>query len=298
MNWASVNFDWNHARAFLVTAEEGSLSAAARALNVSQPTLGRQVSALEDELGVVLFERHKMGLELTPTGLELLSHVQAMADNASQFSLAVAGKSETLEGTVSISATETMATFGLPPLMVELRRLYPGIQLEVIASHAASDLKRREADIAIRSFRPSQADLIIRKIRSEKAKLYATPEYLESIGNPEKPEDLKNASILGFDRTTGFLDFLKELGLDLRADQVGMLVNDHVLQWEMVKAGAGIGIMVDSVGDAEPGVRCVLPDLPTYEGELWLVTHSELRTNRKVNVVFNFLAEQLSNINA
>lgn len=293
MSWQSVKFDWNRARAFLVTAEEGSLSAAARALGMSQPTLSRQVAALEEELGVVLFERQKLGLELTPTGLELMQHVRTMADAANDFSLSAAGKSDTLEGTVSISTTETLATFALPPLMVELRKLYPGIQLEVIAAHEASDLKRREADIAIRSFRPSQDDLIIRRLRGDKGRLYASHEYLESIGNPTTVQDLANATILGFDRTLGFVDAINGLGYEFAPEQIGMLVNNHAVQWEMVKAGAGIGIMIEQVAEQEPLVRCVLPELPPWEGELWLVTHSELRTNRKVRVVFDFLAERL-----
>ena len=107
MDWRSVNFDWNRARAFLVTAEEGSLSAAARALGMAQPTLGRQVDALEDELGVVLFARVGRGLTLTPSGLELLDHVRAMGEAATRVSLAAAGQSQSIEGTSCISASET-----------------------------------------------------------------------------------------------------------------------------------------------------------------------------------------------
>jgi DNA-binding transcriptional LysR family regulator len=146
-----------------------------------------------------------MGLELTPTGYELLAHVKAMGSAASSFSLSVAGKSEALEGLVSISATETMATYGLPEVIDEFRGLYPGIKLELIPTHAASDLKRREADIAIRGFRPDQDDLIVRKLRTEKGRLYATPKYLKRIGNPTKPEDLSEAHFIGFDQSTGYM---------------------------------------------------------------------------------------------
>ena len=98
MDWRSVKFDWNRARAFLVTAEEGSLSAAARALGMAQPTLGRQVSALESELGVILFERAGRGLALTQSGLELVEHVRAMGDAATRVSLTASGQSQSIEG--------------------------------------------------------------------------------------------------------------------------------------------------------------------------------------------------------
>ena len=121
MDWRAVKFDWNRARAFLVTAEEGSLSAAARALNMNQPTLGRQVSSLERELGVALFERAGRGLELTPSGLDLLEHVRAMGDAATNLSLAATGQSDSLEGSICITATEAMAAFDLPPIIHKLR---------------------------------------------------------------------------------------------------------------------------------------------------------------------------------
>ena len=110
MEWQSVAFDWNQVRAFLVTAEEGSFSAAARALGLTQPTLGRQVAALEDYLGVTLFERLGRSLSLTQSGLELLDHVRAMGDAASRISLTASGQSQRIEGQVCITATDVLET--------------------------------------------------------------------------------------------------------------------------------------------------------------------------------------------
>ena len=123
MDWRSVNFDWNRARAFLVTAEEGSLSAAAKALGMTQPTLGRQVTALEQELGVVLFERAGRGLILTPNGLNLLEHVRSMGEAAGRVSLAASGQAETIEGSISITASELTSVFLLPPIVERLREV-------------------------------------------------------------------------------------------------------------------------------------------------------------------------------
>ncbi|MEM7018651.1 MAG: LysR family transcriptional regulator, partial [Pseudomonadota bacterium] len=173
MDWRSVKFDWNRARAFLVTAEEGSLSAAAQALDMTQPTLGRQVTALEEELGVALFERVGRGLALTPSGLELVEHVREMGDAANRLSLAASGQSDAIEGTVCITATEEMSAFILPRIIRKLRDKAPGIEVELIASNSTSDLGRREADIAIRGFRPTQLNLITRKVSESSFNLYA-----------------------------------------------------------------------------------------------------------------------------
>ena len=148
MDWRAVKFDWNKARAFLVTAEEGSLSAAARALGMAQPTLGRQVDGLEQELGVVLFERVGRGLTLTPSGMELLEHVRKMGEAAGRVSLAALGQNQALESSISISASETYAAVLLPPIIAKLRIEEPGIHVEIVVSNRASDLLRREADIA------------------------------------------------------------------------------------------------------------------------------------------------------
>ncbi len=181
MDWRAVKFDWNKARAFLVTAEEGSLSAAARALGMAQPTLGRQVDGLEQELGVVLFERVGRGLTLTPSGMELLEHVRGMGEAAGRVSLAAAGQSQALEGSISISASEIYAAVLLPPIVTKLRVEEPGIHVEIVVSNRASDLLRREADIAIRNFRPTEPDLIAKKIGTADAILYAAPSYVEKL---------------------------------------------------------------------------------------------------------------------
>ncbi len=292
MDWRGINFDWNRARAFLVTAEEGSLSAAARALGMTQPTLGRQVTALEDELGVALFERGGRGLELTPSGLDLVEHVRAMGEAAGRLSLSASGQSSTLEGNVCISATEAMATFGLPSLIAELRRAEPGIEIELIASNSASDLKRREADIAIRAFRPTQPDLIGKRLADSTARLYAAPGYLETLGETITIEAIQKAEFLGISRGNQMIEALSERGIKVTQANFPVITENHIVHWELTRAGVGIGVMPEEVGDAEPDVVRVLDT--SFDIELWLVAHRELRTSRRVRRVFDFLAEKLS----
>jgi DNA-binding transcriptional LysR family regulator len=293
MDWRSVKFDWNKARAFLVTAEEGSLSAAARSLGMAQPTLGRQVDGLERELGIVLFERVGRGLTLTPSGLDLLEHVRAMGEAAGRVSLTALGQSQALEGTICISASETYAAVLLPPIIKKLRKLEPGIQVEIVVANHASDLRRREADIAIRNFRPTEPDLIAKKIGDADAILYATPDYIAEIGNPTKPYDLRDAEFINMDHSGMMLKGLNTLGLGLTEANFPILTESYLVMWELVRQGAGIGVLDAYIGDAEPDVRRVLPDLEPLTFPIWLVAHRELTTNRRIRMVFDFLVLEL-----
>lgn len=293
MDWRSVKFDWNKARAFLVTAEEGSLSAAARALGMAQPTLGRQVDGLEQELGIVLFERVGRGLTLTPSGLELLDHVRDMGEAAGRVSMTALGQSQALEGTICISASETYAVVLLPPIIAKLRIMEPGIQVEIVVTNHASDLRRREADIAIRNFRPTEPDLIAKKIGDADAVLYATPDYIEKIGNPTKPDDLRHADFVNMDHGGMMLKGLNTLGLGLTEANFPLLTESYLVMWELVRQGAAIGILDAHIGDADTAVRRVLPDLEPLVFPIWLVSHRELTTSRRIRRVYDFLAEEL-----
>jgi DNA-binding transcriptional LysR family regulator len=293
MDWRATRFNWNHARAFLVAAEEGSLSAAGRALGIAQPTIGRQVAALEEELGVTLFERIGHSLELTEAGLDLVEHVRAMNDAATQVSLRATGQSLSIDGTVCITASELIAAHILPPIIGRLRRAHPGIEIEIVASNKARDLRRREADIAVRNFTPTHPDLVAKKVAESHARLYATPAYLERIGNPTTPAELAGAEFFGFDRTDLMIDGLRHLGLHLTSKNFPIVTENHLVQWEMAKQGIGICIVMDEVGDAEPRVRRVLPDMSPMPVPVWLVAHRELRTSRRIRVVFDLLAEEL-----
>jgi DNA-binding transcriptional LysR family regulator len=293
MDWRSIKFDWNKARAFLVTAEEGSLSAAARALGMAQPTLGRQVDGLEQELGIVLFERVGRGLTLTPSGLELLDHVRDMGEAAGRVSLTALGQSQALEGTICISASETYAAVLLPPIIAKLRIMEPGIQVEIVVANHASDLRRREADIAIRNFRPTEPDLIAKKIGDADAVLYATPDYIGKIGNPTKPYDLRHADFVNMDHGGMMLKGLNTLGLGLTEANFPLLTESYLVMWELVRQGAAIGVLDAHIGDADPIVRRVLPDLEPLVFPIWLVAHRELSTSRRIRRVYDFLADEL-----
>jgi len=295
MDWRSTKFDWNRARAFLVTAEEGSLAAAARSLGMAQPTLGRQVTALEREIGVDLFTRRGRGLELTPNGIKLLAHVRLMGEAASRFSLSASGKSEFIEGNVCITASELLSAFVLPPMIQTLRDMEPGIEIEINATNEERDLNRREADIAIRNFRPTQPELITRKLGSVRGHLYAAKSYLQQLGNPQSMAELNKASYIDIEKPGRLLALLNAQGFNLSQQNFPVISNSHIVQWELVKLGAAITATVEDIGDNEPLVeRLVIPGLSPIEMDLWIVTHNELRTSRRIRRVFDFLVSEFS----
>ena len=295
MNWQAVSFDWNHVRAFLATAEEGSLSAAACVLAQTQPTLGRQVATLEEKLGVVLFERVGRSLSLTQSGLELLEHVRAMGDAASRISLTASGQSQTIEGNVRITASDAMSAYFLPPVLKKLRQVAPGLTVEIVASNTVRDLQQREADIAIRHIRPEQPDLIAKLVRETTAHLYASTRFLDEQGRPSSADDLKNVVFIGFETSDLLISGLNELGLSLTNENFKLVSNSGVATWEMVKHGLGIGVMVREVAEMTPDIELILPGLAPIPVPIWLVTHRELHTSRRIRLVFDILADAFRN---
>lgn len=293
MDWRGINYDWNHVKAFWVTAQEGSLSAAARKLGVAQPTLGRQVAALEKQLGVVLFERHGRGLELTQTGQQLLQPLEAMSDAASELSLLAAGQSADIAGRVCVSVTDSIGELILPPMIKKLHKQHPGIVVEIIATNDLSDLRRREADIALRAVEPQDNDLIARKLQTFKANLYATPAYLASQKIKRCIKSLNEAAFIGFTDNKMLIELFSERGLHISENHFVAISDNHSVHWQLVKAGLGIGIMMEHIGDADMEVVRACDDFEPYTGGLWLVAHRELRTSRRVKAVFDFLLAEL-----
>ena len=294
MNWQAVRFDWNQARAFLATAEEGSLSAAARALGLTQPTLGRQVAALETELGVTLFERVGRSLSLTRPGIDLLEHFRAMGEAAGRISLAASGQSQGVEGQVSITATDMVATYHLAPTLERLREVAPGIEIEIVASNEVRDLRRREADIAIRHVRPDQPDLIARRVGDVAAHFYASTAYLDRRGRPKRPSDLSDADFIGPEQPERFLSEWNALGLGLTRDNFKFTTSSGTVIIELVRHGLGIAPLPADITLIAPELECVLPELDLNNVPVWLVTHRELHTSRRIRLVFDLLAEALA----
>ena len=285
--------DWNQLKAFLETAETGSLSAAARKLGLTQPTLSRQVAAIEKAMGVTLFERVGKTMALTTTGLDLLEHARAMGTAAEALALAATGRSQAVGGVVSVSATDAVAAYLVPPLVRRLREQDPSISVEVISSNALSDLLRREADIAIRHVKPGQPELIARLVREASACFYASEDWVKANGHPRSAADAANLPFVGAERNGPYLGFLQQHGLPVTEASFSCHAEHSVANWALVRAGMGIGAMMDDIARQTPGVVRVLDDVPPVKFPIWLVSHRELRTSRRIRVVFEALAEGL-----
>ena len=296
MNWDAVSFDWNQVRAFLATVEEGSLSAAARALGQTQPTLSRQVSALERDLGVTLFERGPRAMALTKAGIELLDDVRAMGQAAARVSLSASGQSQAIDGHVSITATDMTATYLLPPVLMQLRDEAPNISVELIPSNDVRDLIKREADIAIRHVRPKQVDLIAKLVGSSSAHLYASQSYLTRAGHPASADDLSTLSFVGLSPIERFLPTVRVPALELNVEQFKFTTDSGTALIELVRQGLGISILPRHTAKLFPELVPLLQDRISFPIPIWLVTHRELHTSRRIRVVYDLLKISLADM--
>ncbi|EGA68988.1 LysR family transcriptional regulator [Vibrio sinaloensis DSM 21326] len=294
MEWKHIGFDWNRARAFLVVAEEGSFSAAGRALNMSQPTLGRQIAAFEQELKLTLFERVGKKLVLTDSGQKLYQHVTQMAESANQMLLTALGQDESIAGKVSISLTELDAFFRFPPLITRLKEYAPHIDIELIVSNQVSDLKRREADIAMRYKRPTDLDLIARKIGHETVYLYGHKDLIKSFED-KSPNEVAKLSIIGFDHEEYLRQHLKHSGWDLKHNPFTLVCNNQLVQWQLAQHTRSLILLPEHIAHHNPDLRIAFKaHFEPFELDAWLVCHRELHTNKRVRLVYDFLAQYMA----
>lgn len=233
--------DWTLLRAFLAVIDKGSLSAAAQALGATQPTLGRHIRELEAHLGISLFRRTSHGLEPTDAALALVEDARQMAAAAEALMLKASGRAETLSGTVRITASVVMSSLILPPIIAALRRDEPLIEIEIVATDQSQNLLRRDADIAIRMFDPTQGALIARKLGETPLGLYAAKSYLARRGRPASPEHLTDFDLIGFDRDDAILRNFHARGMPVSRHDFGVRTDDQMMGWHLLKAGAGLG---------------------------------------------------------
>ncbi|HWV22400.1 MAG TPA: LysR family transcriptional regulator, partial [Devosia sp.] len=259
------------------------------------PTLGRQVAALEKSLGVTLFERAGRGLVLTQAGRELVAPLRAMGEASATIALVASRQSQSVEGLVRITASDVYAQWLLPPILTKLRDVAPGIVVDVVASNEIEDLIRRKADIAIRHVPPREAELIARRLPDTVAKIYGTPALIDRIGRPIDERALSRAEFAGYSESVDIvLAELQRNGLTLSAANFPLLTNSGLVAWDWVRRGMLLGLMMQSVGERTPEVEEAWPDFAGVPVPTWLATHRELRTARRIRVVFDLLAEALT----
>ncbi len=289
MNWDGVSFDWNHIRAFLATAESGSLSGAARALRQSQPTLSRQIAALEEALDLTLFERTTRSLFLTEAGHELLDHVRAMGDAANQISRVAMGQSQSTSGVVRLTCSDALATYVLPRIIVELQLTHPGIRIDLRPGAEVADLLKRDADISIRHAEPTQPDLVAQRISDLEIGFFAAKSYISEFDGPLTLQSAQDANFIAFGEAAGLLPQLNAMGVAIDEDHITTTTTCGPALLELARAGAGITLLPTSVTVLHEDFQQVFPEVPTFRMPTWLVTHREIHTSRRIRVTFDHL---------
>ncbi|MEE9427460.1 MAG: LysR family transcriptional regulator [Paracoccaceae bacterium] len=296
MNIELRSLDWALIQAFCTVAEEGSLSAAGRRLGQSQPTMGRHIKSIELALGVELFHRVPRGLALTHVGLEILNHAQEMERAAAGLCLAAEGQAVDLRGTVRITASVVFSHFILPPVIAQIRTQLPEIDIELVPSDTTENLIFREADIAIRMYRPTQLDVITSHVADQEIGLYVSRTYLERVGKPTTMEDALALDFVGFDRNDLIIRSMTAVGQDVDRDFFPVRCDDQAAYWHLVKAGCGIGATQKIIGDAEPLVERILPGIELDTLPIWLTAPEALRSNARIRKVWDILAQALANL--
>ena len=287
------NFDWTLVRSFLAALDQGSLLGAARVLQSSQPTIGRHIAELESQLGVVLFERTGRGLKPLAMALKLADSARAMESSAHQLQRSVSSLDEAVSGTVRITASQTVACALLPPLLGRLRQKLPGIQIELVASNEVSNLLRREADIAVRMVQPDQASLVAKRIGKMGIGAYAHRGYLQNAGTPREPAELLAHALIGSDKNEDIIRGFAALGFPVKREQFSFRSDDLMAHWHAVKSGMGIGFIADYLARTDADVVAVLPMLKIPALPVWLAVHREIRTNKRIRAVYDFLGNTL-----
>jgi DNA-binding transcriptional LysR family regulator len=288
--------DWNLISAFAHLVSAGSLTKAAVGAGVSQPTLSRQIRQLERQLGLELFERTARGMRLTESGQSLVVRAARMRDEADGIARSAQGLDSEVSGIIRISASELTANHILPPVLTKLHQQHASIEFEVVATNALSNLLNREADIAVRMAPPRQRELIARKVALLRVGVYAHKRYLREHGIPKSLADLLKHDLIGYDKDNSLSKGLLAAGAPKSALRFAFRSDSHEVCWQMVRAGYGCGFVTTVVAVTDGDVVQVLPTAPIPSLPIWLTVHREVRSNKRLRLVYDALASELKSL--
>jgi len=291
----SRSIDWSMLRYFHAVVESGSLSSAARMLSVTQPTLSRQIRELESLLGTPLFTREPAGLVPTASALRLIDDARTMAAAADSLARKAWGQSASVSGSVRLTSSVMVANMWLPPILAEMRRNEPDIQIELVPSDLNQNLLRRDADIAIRMADPVQTSLVARKLGDVPVSLFGARSYLAKRGRPRTMQELLEHDVIGFDRSEVILKLYAAAGAQVTRETFPIRCDDQMVGWRLLLAGAGLGFAQDMLAREEPVLERLDFDLvPAMR--VWLVTHQDVHTNPRIRRVVDFLSASIERL--
>jgi DNA-binding transcriptional LysR family regulator len=284
---------WELYRSFLAVLDEGSLSGAARALGVAQPTVGRHVAALEKALGIALFTRSQLGLMATEAGLSLRIYAESMQSTAAALERAAASQGTGVRGTVRITASDIIGVEVLPPIITRLHEQHPDLAVELVLTDRLQDLLRREADIAVRMLRPRQELLVARRVGEIEVGLHAHKRYLARHGTPRNIADLAKHSLIGFDQVTAFVRSAGKALPGWRREAFAMRTDNNLAQLALIRSGAGIGACQTAIARRDDAIVRILPKQFSLPLETWITMHEDLRNSPRCRVTFDALVKGL-----
>jgi DNA-binding transcriptional LysR family regulator len=283
---------WDFYRTFLAVLEHGSLSAAARELGLTQPTVGRHILALEQAAGAELFTRSQQGLLPTDAAMVLKPYAETLASTAAALLRAASGSKDKVSGTVRISASEVIGAEVLPPILAKLQASYPDLIVELSASDTVEDLLQREADIAVRMVAPAQEALLARHIGSISLGLFAHREYIQRNGRPETLGELRRHKFIGFDRQTAYIRMMLKRYPMLEGISFSFRSDHSIALHNALRAGIGISFLQIPLASRDSNLVQLLPEI-TVEIDTWIVMHENLKTSPRCRATFDALVTGL-----
>jgi DNA-binding transcriptional LysR family regulator len=284
---------WELYRSFLGVLKEGSLSGAARALGITQPTAGRHIAALEEALGVVLFTRSQVGLMPTEVALALRSYAEAMESTAASLERTATSQGGGVRGVVRVSASDVIGVEVLPPVVAQLRDRHPDLKVELVLTDRVQDLLRREADIAVRMVRPDQEQLVARRVGQIELGLHARKDYLSRRGEPRTIGDLASHSVIGYDQPSIFVRKSEKLVTFFGRDIFSLRTDNNLAQLALIRCGAGIGVCQVPIAKRDGSLKRVMAKEFSLRLETWVTMHEDLRNSPRCRATFDALVEGL-----
>jgi DNA-binding transcriptional LysR family regulator len=291
-----TTLDWALLRSFVAVMRTGTLSAAAVAIGQTQPTIGRHIRSLEEAIGEPLFLRRSNSLTPTNRALALFERASVMEEAAFAVERDIIGggphATGAIEGTIRLSVPEVFGSHLLPPILTRFQQTYPHVALELIATNSTNNLLRREADIAVRLFRPSQYDLVMAIVGKVYVGLYAAPDYLSRVGKIEAVEDFAKHRLIGEDQGDRLLKAMQGFGLPVKRSDFVFRSDSILAQIAATEAGLGLGAGMTMAFDQAKVVR-VLPEAINIPFEVYVVAHADLHRSRLMRALFDHLVAEL-----
>ncbi len=287
--------DWDKLRIFHAVADAGSLTHAGDALGLSQSAVSRQIRALEEGLGTILFHRHARGLILTEQGELLFDATASMSKRLETATARIRDSEEEVFGELRVTTTIGFGTLWLAPRLPALYARYPDLKIDLMLEERVLDLPMREADIAIRMKEPSQADLIRKRLMSVRMRLYATPEYLRANGTPQSLTDMNQFRLISQGMSAQQVAAGQAMVRELLSANVRstFTVNNYFGVLQAVLADLGIGLLPDYLTEDFPALARVLPEVESAEVPVFLAYPEELRHSKRIAAFRDFVLEEV-----